>query len=44
MATAQFNTTHAMKDICANINTDALGIKDKEDYSFGVGVGFGTGY
>ena len=43
MATAQVNTTHAMKEICAKINTDALGIKDKEDYSFGAGVGFGTG-
>ena len=43
MAAAQVNTTHAMKEICAKINTEELGIKDKEDYSFGAGVGFGTG-
>ena len=43
MAAAQVNTTHAMKEICEKINTAELGIKDKEDYSFGAGVGFGTG-
>lgn len=43
MASAQVNLSHAMNEICARINTASLGIKDKEDYSLGAGVGFGTG-
>lgn len=43
MATSQVNITHAMKEISENIDTSKLNVDNGADYSYGAGVGFGTG-
>lgn len=43
MAVSQTNMTHAMKEISAHIDTSKLNVNNGADYSFGAGVGFGTG-
>ncbi|HIS25327.1 MAG TPA: alpha-mannosidase [Candidatus Pullilachnospira intestinigallinarum] len=43
MAASQINLNHAMRSICARMDTSALGEQEEAGRSFGAGAGFGMG-